>query len=57
MGLSDTYGFLCPSCISYMPNESPESHARYIADAMVAGSADRLFFGPYNTGYVLIYML
>ena len=61
MGLSDTYGFLCPSRISYMPNESPESRARYIADAMVAGSAnrlsDRLFFWPYNTGYVLIYML
>jgi hypothetical protein len=57
MGLSDTYGFLCPQRIAYMPNESPESQSRYIANAMVARSGDRMFFGPYNTGYVLIYML
>jgi len=57
MGLSDTFGFLCPQRIAYMPNESHESQSRYIADAMVARSVDRLYFAPYNTGYVLIYML
>ena len=57
MGLSDTYGFLCPQRIAYMPYEKPESQSRYIVEAMVAGSANRIFFGPYNTGYIFIYML
>jgi len=57
MGLSDTYGFLCPQRIAHMPHEKPESQSLYIAEAMVAGKTNRMFFGPYNTGYVFIYML
>jgi hypothetical protein len=57
MGLSDTYGFLCPQRIAYMPHEKPESQSLYIAEAMVAGNSNRMFFGPYSTGYVLTIML